>query len=403
MSLSADAKNEECRSHRGLSSSWVNTFELSTLTRNLHRSCSSDVSVAYGVLAMQSRAMEHLELLKWKLVGFDRTSEASSSSKLLLAAMLLLLCLSQSLRVHILHDDLQATNSEGQVSSDPQSALKWQDVRSMATTGATLDHVIILLPYKDITNPPSWLTDHFTITPGGRHADNKTENKLILFRDGTYVELIAFINDDPARRKGHWWDKPFGIIDYALTDSDVPDFDTINKRLAKTDTGISYANPVAGGRSRPDGVELQWKVTFPQGIERGNVPFWCNDITPRERRVPISEDAMKHPCGALGMAAVQVEVDATHMTALDKALAAILDVSQNLDSCYDIRAPDQVDSLKKPCLRIQSAEKQDMENAAALYLTLVLQAPIQKPAPDIRHKIDNGTVSILFESSGAWT
>lgn len=52
---------------------------------------------------MQSRAMGHIELLK--LMGFDRTSEASSSSKLLLAAMLLL-CMSQSLRVHILHDDL---------------------------------------------------------------------------------------------------------------------------------------------------------------------------------------------------------------------------------------------------------------------------------------------------------
>jgi hypothetical protein len=28
---------------------------------------------------------------------------------------------------------------------------------------------------------------------------------LILLADGSYIELIAFINDDPALREGHWW------------------------------------------------------------------------------------------------------------------------------------------------------------------------------------------------------
>ncbi|OCL03243.1 hypothetical protein AOQ84DRAFT_392409, partial [Glonium stellatum] len=68
-----------------------------------------------------------------------------------------------------------------------------------------LDHIVILLPHADLLNPPAWLTKHFTISPGGRHADNRTENKLILFQDGSYIELIAFIDDDPARRAGHWW------------------------------------------------------------------------------------------------------------------------------------------------------------------------------------------------------
>lgn len=258
-----------------------------------------------------------------------------------------------------------------------------------------------MLPYKDITDPPVWLTNHFKISPGGRHADNRTENKLILFRDGTYVELIAFIDDDPARRKGHWWDKPYGIIDYALTASEVPDFDALNERLAKTETGISYASPVAGGRTRPDGVELKWKVTFPLGIERGNVPFWCNDVTPRERRVPVTEDATAHPCGALGMAGVQVEVDASRVTALGSAIWAIVDASESSEGRHDIKAPHHVDGLKKPSLRVQSAGKEGASGGSALHLTLALQAPTQKPAPDIRHKIDNGTVSIRFESTGA--
>lgn len=51
----------------------------------------------------------------------------------------------------------------------------------------------------------SYVQQALTDIAGGKHADGKTENKLILFRDGTYLELIAFVNDDPEKRKGHWW------------------------------------------------------------------------------------------------------------------------------------------------------------------------------------------------------
>lgn len=70
---------------------------------------------------------------------------------------------------------------------------------------AQLDHVVMLLPYELITKPPAWITDNFVVSPGGTHADGKTENRLVLFQDGTYLELIAFVNDDPDKRKGHWW------------------------------------------------------------------------------------------------------------------------------------------------------------------------------------------------------
>lgn len=139
---------------------------------------------------------------------------------------------------------------------------------------ANLDHVVLLLPYKDVLNPPDWITNHFTLSPGGRHADGKTENRLILFADGTYLELIAFIDDDPARREGHWWDKPFGMVDWALTTPDAafPELAAIKDRLSQTSTGISYTSPKEGGRVTPDGQELQWRVTFPIGTGRGSVP-----------------------------------------------------------------------------------------------------------------------------------
>ena len=70
---------------------------------------------------------------------------------------------------------------------------------------AALDHVVLLLPYKTLNDLPSWVTSNFKVSEGGQHADEKTVNRLVLFRDGTYLELIAFVNDDPQKRKGHWW------------------------------------------------------------------------------------------------------------------------------------------------------------------------------------------------------
>ncbi|EWC47106.1 hypothetical protein DRE_03475 [Drechslerella stenobrocha 248] len=182
---------------------------------------------------------------------------------------------------------------------------------------AALDHVIVLLPYKELQEPPKWLADNFTITPGGKHADGKTENKLIVFPDGTYIELIAFIDDKPENRAGHWWgNKPFGIIDWALTSRHLPNTQraSLNLKLAGVqlsvrpppghDGALSYAPPKTGGRTNADGTELKWAVTFPiASSETGetrpaHLPFFCHDITPRQLRVPA---ARAHPCGAVGI------------------------------------------------------------------------------------------------------
>ncbi|TVY52110.1 hypothetical protein LSUE1_G010379, partial [Lachnellula suecica] len=70
-------------------------------------------------------------------------------------------------------------------------------------------------------------------TPGGRHADNATENKLICFADGSYIELIAFLSSPPP--SNHWWGlKPYGIIDFAFTTTNASAFtnyETVSQRL----------------------------------------------------------------------------------------------------------------------------------------------------------------------------
>jgi len=60
---------------------------------------------------------------------------------------------------------------------------------------------------------------------------------------------------------------------------------TITNAKGEPEPKLSYVTEVHGGRVRPDGTELQWMVTFPLLSTRGVLPFFCRDLTPRERRV----------------------------------------------------------------------------------------------------------------------
>lgn len=183
-----------------------------------------------------------------------------------------------------------------------------------------LDHIVILVPYDVLRNLPSWLAEAFTILQGGRHADGVTENKLILFQDGVYLELIAFIPGKEEERKSHnWGHRHQGhIIDWANTLHKEDDLAIIRDRVASAGTRIKYSAPKSGGRVRPDGQELRWVVSAPviddhsdnlSAFVGGEAPFWCLDRTPRDLRVPYEvEDNVKHPCGALGIAGLTVSV-----------------------------------------------------------------------------------------------
>ncbi|KAF3080677.1 hypothetical protein TWF102_002130 [Orbilia oligospora] len=204
---------------------------------------------------------------------------------------------------------------------------------------ALLDHIIVLVPHAELKDPPKSLTDNFNITNGGRHADGKTENKLIVFKDGSYIELISFINDLPENRAGHWWgSKPYGIVDWAFTNQIdyKSNYEALISRLADTQRGspgaYSYATPQLGGRIRPDGVKLEWAVTFPTKKEGedtettrpSNLPFYCHDITPRDNRV---NGETEHPCGAVGIREVLALVDDVQ----NDAFAGLIRASVNSD------------------------------------------------------------------------
>lgn len=200
----------------------------------------------------------------------------------------------------------------------------------MANHAIALDHIIILVPYATLQTPSTWLTENFTISPGGRHADNRTENRLVIFQDGSYLELIAFINDDPALRAGHWWDKPFGIVDFAFTTSDgaMVNFADVHKRLEAAGSEVRYETPRKGSRKKDDGTEIAWEVTFPvvgDHYQRGELPFFCHDTTERNLRAPIDESHTTHPGFGYGIKGLVVYVPEEKVDAMAKAYAAILD------------------------------------------------------------------------------
>lgn len=128
---------------------------------------------------------------------------------------------------------------------------------------AILDHIVILVPHSTLLNLPTWLTDAFAISSGGRHADGVTENRLILFSDGVYLELIAFVPGKEAERARHrWGDRREGtIVDWASTLHAEEGLDIVRDRVKSTGTGFEYKEAVDGGRTRPDGVELKWVIS----------------------------------------------------------------------------------------------------------------------------------------------
>ncbi|CAN5732366.1 hypothetical protein BH23CHL3_BH23CHL3_01330 [soil metagenome] len=159
----------------------------------------------------------------------------------------------------------------------------------------------------------------FTVTPGGEHAGGMTHNALIAFQDGSYIELITFI--EPEKRSTHrWWSRLWkggGLTDFALLCDDLD-----AEVAAINDRGLVVPEPEGSGRLRPDGERLEWQSSFPQPVvgETG-MPFVIEDRTPRSLRVPHADDETTHANGVAGIAGITLLVEDIDSSAL--ALGAI--------------------------------------------------------------------------------
>lgn len=121
-----------------------------------------------------------------------------------------------------------------------------------------------------------------------------------MLADGVYLELLSFTHppsyyplgtpEREARDAHAWASKSPGWIDFAFLGNgslETRISDIINARAKLDGSGASYNFEVAGGRERPDGKVLKWVISAPQQKDRGTLPFFCGDVTPREWRVII--------------------------------------------------------------------------------------------------------------------
>lgn len=201
------------------------------------------------------------------------------------------------------------------------------------TAKPLLDHIVVLVDHHTLTGIDEHLDGLFTVAPGGRHADGLTWNRLILFADGVYIELIAFFDTvDPAVRKKHRWGSlPDGtVVDWACSLHEEADFMHIQQQVANAHAGYAYSDPVPGGRERPDGTVLKWAIgaaTDSDGspVPPGTLPFWCLDRTPRNLRVPYenSPELTSHPSGARGVSRIVVESPTKDISRLADVYKAI--------------------------------------------------------------------------------
>lgn len=157
-----------------------------------------------------------------------------------------------------------------------------------------LDHVVLVVPALAAA-----VAEHrergFTVTPGGEHAGGLTHNALVGFQDGSYLELIAF-HDVAAARGKHSWapvaERGGGWADFALLSNDLfQDVTALGNLVARP--------PEEGGRTRPDGLGIAWRVAR---LQRP-LPFLIEDLTARELRVP-GGDAAVHRNGTTGVGSI---------------------------------------------------------------------------------------------------
>ncbi|KAI0737993.1 glyoxalase-like domain-containing protein [Daedaleopsis nitida] len=195
-----------------------------------------------------------------------------------------------------------------------------------------LDHIPHLTPPGTLAESVgAFIRLGFTVTPGGTHAGGATANALVVFADGTYLELIHFVHPPPSDTDtAHpWGKKQPGWIDYAFLGNGRTGADSvataINDRAKKDGTPLLYEEE-GGGRRREDGKVLEWLISSTaEAADRGKLPFFCGDVTPREWRVPLDPPSnFEHANTAIGISYTKLLVHPDAFDLSAKQLSVVL-------------------------------------------------------------------------------
>ena len=183
-----------------------------------------------------------------------------------------------------------------------------------------LDHLVILVRDLELASA-DYESLGFMVTPGGEHADGLTRNALVPFRDGTYLELVSFLDPEDPTDNVWGWRRFYpreGLIDYCAASDDL---DADVRRL--TSLGFGVEGPEDGGRRLPDGTNIRWRSARIR--QEGRIfPFLIEDLTTRELRVPGGPET-GHPNGVIGV--THLEISAPDKEGAASSLATLADTA----------------------------------------------------------------------------
>lgn len=229
-----------------------------------------------------------------------------------------------------------------------------------------IDHVVVLV--SDLAQAiHHWQREGFTVTPGGVHADGITQNALVCFGDGSYIELLAFLKTPPASHRWARFNSFWGPIDYVIATGDIDA--TVRDLRVKN---LPYGDVIDGGRKRPDGVVLRWRSAFPTDHNLA-LPFLIQDLTRRQLRVPAG-DATLHDNAASGI--VQVRVDVLELESAASACDALFGKSDEQPNARTYRLQGSRITMSKPAAGSPEAQFIQQRGAGPIVITIGAPIPI---------------------------
>jgi hypothetical protein len=154
-----------------------------------------------------------------------------------------------------------------------------------------IDHLVYAA--SDLSSASEAITHLLGVapTPGGRHIGRGTHNHLLSLGATSYLEVIGPDPEQPAPEGP----RPFGIDELmtpALVAWCVRPSRPLDDVIAEARTaGFDFGTVARMSRRRPDGVLLEWQLTFPQlsGPFQCALPFlidWGTSAHPSESLPP---------------------------------------------------------------------------------------------------------------------
>jgi hypothetical protein len=166
-----------------------------------------------------------------------------------------------------------------------------------------IDHAIIAARDIDAVAERLWERHGLASLPGGRHPGWGTHNRIVPL-GGPYLEIIGVADDDEALRDpmGRW------LLAHTATDDPLMGWCCETDEIERVAQRLGLAIE-PGGRVRPDGTRLSWRLAG-RDVALGERPFFIAWDDPQSRPGLASAP---HAVDVQGIARVEVACEAERL------------------------------------------------------------------------------------------